>query len=654
MKPYNGNKPYIFISYAHKNITRVISIVERMNIDGYRMWYDEGIDPGNEWADNIATKIRNSTCLIAMISKDYLQSENCKDEISYARENGVKIVLLYIEDVQLSGGLALRNHRMQSLFQFKYLDQNEFYKKLYDTTIIKKCRQIDDLEEKLATEADNNKKIIDVQLLHEMSGNGNVEAIYKLANLYERGEYLLEDKKRAFELYTLASESGYEEAFYDLSRCYKYGLGVEKDKEKGMQLLVKAANLGNAKALEWLAFSYEHGEGVKKNIHEAIKLYISAYEKGNHEAASALGRIYYYGEKGTIKKDRAQAAYWFKLSVEAGELVDANYLGAMYLNGDGVIQDDEEAAKWYKIGADEDFMGDGQYELGMMYLQGYGVEQDKEEGIKWLVKATEEEIVPNASAELGRIYEEGDGAEIDIEKSKEWYEKAADTTFAFLRPKVLLKTQKGRRKIVKYVVELLASIIYIGVFVYAGNKGEQFILGTKEPIKVGIGIFIISLISGFFMQRTKKEIFNDIGNIFFALSLIALNSVLIISTTSYSIYFAILIGIFVIGVCLIKKVKKLDFLGGMLIVMFIGAIIGVILFGIKNTYNIVTNEVKENDSQGTESIEFGALIYKVPSNWKFEIGNDEQSITYYPYAKSGWPFIYIYKTKHRLDANRGK
>lgn len=67
--PYRGNQPYIFISYSHKNMDTALSIVDRLQKDGYRIWYDEGIDPGTEWDENIADHIDNCTIYSAIIRR---------------------------------------------------------------------------------------------------------------------------------------------------------------------------------------------------------------------------------------------------------------------------------------------------------------------------------------------------------------------------------------------------------------------------------------------------------------------------------------------------------------------------------------------------------------------------------------------------------
>lgn len=50
-------------------------------------------------------------------------------------------------------------------------------------------------------------------------------------------------------------------------------------------------------------------------------------------------------------------------------------LGALYSEGQGVVQNYREAVKWYRLAAEQ---GDGiaQYNLGAMYFEGQGVTQD--------------------------------------------------------------------------------------------------------------------------------------------------------------------------------------------------------------------------------------------------------------------------------------
>ena len=113
---YKGDKPYIFISYAHKDSEIVIPIIDRLQKDGYRVWYDEGIAPGSNWDVYISEHLDRSSNVLAFVSKAYVRSKNCKDEIALTRNKGKHMNLIYIDDVQMSPGMKMRYGRIQALF----------------------------------------------------------------------------------------------------------------------------------------------------------------------------------------------------------------------------------------------------------------------------------------------------------------------------------------------------------------------------------------------------------------------------------------------------------------------------------------------------------------------------------------------------------
>ena len=89
------------------------------------------------------------------------------------------------------------------------------------------------------------------------------------------------------------------------------------------------------------------------------------------------------------KQQAAKAAQEFrdtKQSAEQGDAVAQTNLGAMYEHGNGVPQDYEEAARWYRKAAEQ---GDewAQTNLGWMYEKGRGVPQDKKEAARWYTRA---------------------------------------------------------------------------------------------------------------------------------------------------------------------------------------------------------------------------------------------------------------------------
>jgi len=55
----------------------------------------------------------------------------------------------------------------------------------------------------------------------------------------------------------------------------------------------------------------------------------------------------------------------------------------MYENGDGVTEDDREAARWFRLAAEQGF-ADAQVRLGRMYISGEGVTKDIIYAHMWL------------------------------------------------------------------------------------------------------------------------------------------------------------------------------------------------------------------------------------------------------------------------------
>jgi len=98
-------------------------------------------------------------------------------------------------------------------------------------------------------------------------------------------------------------------------------------------------------------------------------------------------------------------------------------LGFLYHNGKGVPQNYAEAAKWYRMAADE---GDdsAQLNLGLLYYTGEGVPQDYGEAIKWYRKAAEQGDAL-ALVKLVLAYAEGKGVPQDYVQAHMWANLAA-------------------------------------------------------------------------------------------------------------------------------------------------------------------------------------------------------------------------------------
>ena len=139
---YNGDKPYIFISYAHRDNDTVLPILESLTASGFRVWYDAGIEKGSHWNDNIADHLENCTVFIPIISKAFCESRYCQMELHHACATNKVPLPIYLYDVDLSA-VSRGNNMWISQFQRIYYNKmpwEEFVKSLIANPLLAPCK----------------------------------------------------------------------------------------------------------------------------------------------------------------------------------------------------------------------------------------------------------------------------------------------------------------------------------------------------------------------------------------------------------------------------------------------------------------------------------------------------------------------------------
>jgi len=120
---------YAFVSYAHADAKRVYPSIEKMSEKKLNIWYDQEIQPGENWTEVIASHIKGCKLVILMLSSTSILSLNVRNELTLAQTYKKKIIPIFLEMVHLSPGaeLQLRNyHWMQ-----KYLlSEDAYYEQL--------------------------------------------------------------------------------------------------------------------------------------------------------------------------------------------------------------------------------------------------------------------------------------------------------------------------------------------------------------------------------------------------------------------------------------------------------------------------------------------------------------------------------------------
>ena len=125
---YRGEEPYIFISYAHVDQDLVFPIIKQFYDQGYHIWYDEGIAPGNEWTDEIADALAGASLFLVFMTPDSESSINCRDEINFAINDNMPFLAIHLKPTELTGGLKLRVGTKQAILKYNMSDEEFLYK----------------------------------------------------------------------------------------------------------------------------------------------------------------------------------------------------------------------------------------------------------------------------------------------------------------------------------------------------------------------------------------------------------------------------------------------------------------------------------------------------------------------------------------------
>ena len=133
MKPpftaYRGAKPYLFASYAHRNIRDVFPIIRRLADARFRVWYDEGIEPGNEWPEEVGRALTACQLFLVFMSPEAMESRNVRNEINMAAAENKAIMVVFLQTAELSEGMKLQLGTVQFLNRHEMTDA-EFGAKL--------------------------------------------------------------------------------------------------------------------------------------------------------------------------------------------------------------------------------------------------------------------------------------------------------------------------------------------------------------------------------------------------------------------------------------------------------------------------------------------------------------------------------------------
>ena len=472
------NKPYIFISYSHRDSDKVVEIMNRLRAEGFNVWYDGGIDPGTEWDENIAKHVQECGYFIAFVSNGYIGSKNCKDELNYSRDLDKEQLLIYLEDVSLPGGMAMRMNRIQAIYWNKYDASNveDAYQKLFHASGIGKCKvngtdgnpientyrapvKLDSVNNGnqnkntskngklpviiggvaaglviigliIALARSNAKKDVSANSTQEAAVTQEEDAENAIVSDDISEEAVEESAENTSEIKEESEENNTENAkIENMTVAEKWEIVHKyyenKEYESMLPYLESLIKSGDGSAYGYLGFYYAcHAEPDKKDIEKAVQYLQKGIDDCNSAyCAFAMNTIYYYGVEGFQEPDYDKALEYGILSYDMGDKRTADEVGHIYNFGYASTgKNYDEAMKWYKLSMEQEQNGYVACCLGCMYQYGNTSEgKDIEKALEYQLQSIELGH-KYAYRHLGEIYEENG----DIAKAKEAYTSFKD------------------------------------------------------------------------------------------------------------------------------------------------------------------------------------------------------------------------------------
>lgn len=126
----------IAVSYSHDDVACVIPDVERLAAKGINIWLDRSITGGAMWREEIAQHFGDAEVVLAFVSARWVASEYCRQEISFALDQGKPILCVYLEDTQLTPGLQMSLNHRQTIQRYLHSHDLDGYYALVRSALI--------------------------------------------------------------------------------------------------------------------------------------------------------------------------------------------------------------------------------------------------------------------------------------------------------------------------------------------------------------------------------------------------------------------------------------------------------------------------------------------------------------------------------------
>lgn len=417
VEAYEGNRPYLFVSYSHKDKDRVFPILEQMQQAGFRLWYDQGIESTSKWAEVIAAHLKKADIVLFCISQNFSASRHCKNELFFAQNGQAKLISLVLEnDLQLEPALQLVLVRQQQIFLENYRDIAELVNSLKKEKDLLACLGTDSTAKNAVHKSMQLKTNV---ILRELQN----ETLHAAKQAYANCDF-----KQAMELYRTAYFGSNSTAGTLLAEMYYTGCYCPQDYDRAAQIFIDCMHRNNPIAAQWMSYCYFYGHGVPKDEEKSRNIFAECQDAleemailGSEDAQYELGYNLLYVKFTAPNPERG--IYWLQKASESGFNVATFHLAKARLTGNGCPKDRDTAIRELNHCKNDPHCA---YLLAHLLQKGTeGIKQNDSTAFEFLLAASQKGHT-QAQSDLGDCYYEGKGTHVDYAQAIFWYQKAAE------------------------------------------------------------------------------------------------------------------------------------------------------------------------------------------------------------------------------------
>ncbi len=278
----------VFLSYAREDADMAQQIADALNDEGYQVWWDQEVNAGVEWPEELDRRLSSAVAIVVVWSADSVESDYVLAEARTGYDRKV-LVAVVVEECSIPPPFDLihwidlsdwQGGRGYGPFRQLVSSIEKYFESEHKLDHIQE--RIVDLED-LYDEADPNE-------LLDQAEAGDPDAQFRLgiAHMHGIGDFD-EDPHEAERWLTRAARQDFEPAFGTLGGLYQGGFLGEVDTPKALKWFKRAAKAGDAAAAWQLSQIYTHGaEGVRANPNLARRYCELAADLGDEEAIELL------------------------------------------------------------------------------------------------------------------------------------------------------------------------------------------------------------------------------------------------------------------------------------------------------------------------------------------------------------------------------